>query len=405
MVMIRFAPILLAAAALVPATSAFAQSSWGRGKGCDELRRSGTTTMVSSNSDDHGDDSSVRKFEILVSKPGHCIEARIDGVVRFSEDETMVTELERGAMASFREKTPTSDRVVRFVPADDGGMRVRMSVDGRERDFDANGRAWLAEFLPRLLREAGFDAEARVTRYRARGGTAGALREIATIESSGSRRAHYIALLNVSGLSDDEAATVVRQASEGMHSSSGDIRQLLGEVPRRLRQSPPVWQAAIAAVGRMRSDGDKRTVLQDYAATADRDLLLAVLREIPSIHSDGDKRTLLVETADNGLRSDDAALRTAWFRAYSVIRSDGDKRSVLMSALPYARSVPALTPEIIRSVDEIGSDGDASSVLVSLAGRGLLTTPGLREMYMSAARRIGSDGDRRRVIAAAEREN
>ena len=362
-------------------------------------------TRVSSNIDDDADDRRTQRFEILVSKPGHCVGARIDGVVRFNDDETMIVGMESGARASFRERTPTSDRLVRFEPAAGGGMTARMTEDGREREFDADGRAWLAGFLPRLLRETGFDAEARVTRFRARGGTEGALREIATIESSGSRRTHYIALLGTSDLSGDEAAMTIRRASEGMKSSSGDIRSLLQEVPRRLRRSPPVWKAVIEAVGRMRSDGDKRSVLQDYAATADRDLLLAVLQEIPTIDSDGDKRSLLVETADAALRSDDTGLRKAWFGAYAVIDSDGDKRAVLMSAMPYARSVPALTADIIRSVDEINSDGDASGVLVSLAGRGLLTTPGLRDMYMAAARGIRSDSDRRRVIAAAERED
>ena len=400
--MIRIAPFLLAAATLIPPVPALAQSR-DRDNRCDDIRGSGTMTRVSSNSGDH--DASERTFEILVSKPGHCVEARIDGVVRFSEDETSVVGLEPGAFASFREKTRTSDRVVRFVPAAGGGMTARMTEDGREREFDAEARGWLAGFLPRLLRETGFDAEARVARFRARGGTEGALREIATIESSGSRRTHYIALLGSADLSAGEAALTIREASDGMKGSSGDIRSLLAEVPRGLRRSPSVWKAVIEAVGRIRSDGDKRSVLHDYAATADRDLLLAVLHEVSTIDSDGDKRSLLVETADEALRSDDAGLRRAWFGAFAVIDSDGDKRAVLMSAMPYARSIPTLAAEIIRSVGEIDSDGDASGVLVSLAGRGLLTTPQLREMYMAAARGIDSDSDRRRVITAAERGN
>ena len=403
--MIRILPILLAAATLVPGTAASAQSSSNRGKGCDDVRRSGSMTRVSSNVDDDAEDGRVRSFQILVSKPGHCVEARIDGAVQFNDDETMIVGMEADARASFREKTATFDRSVRFVSATGGGVSARMTENGREREFDAAGRAWLAGFLPRLLRETGFDAEARVARFRARGGTEGALREIATIESGGSRRTHYIALLGFPDLTVDEAATVIRQASSGMRSSSGDMRALLQEVPHRLRRSPPVWKAVIEAVGDMRSDGDKRSTLQDYAATADQALLLAVLQEVRTINSDGDKRSLLVETAENALRLGDAGLRTAWFGAYSVIDSDGDKRAVLMSAMPYARSAPALTAEIIRSVDEIDSDGDASGVLVSLAGRGLLATPELREMYLSAARSIDSDSDRRRVIAAAERRN
>ena len=399
--MTRLAHIALGIALLVPAS---ASAQWDRSEGCDDLRRSGSMTRVSNNSNDDGDDRADHRFEIIVSKPGHCVEARINGLVRFSDDETVVVGLERGATASFRERTRTSDRMVRFIPVAGGGVSARMFEGDRESEFDDEGRRWLAGLLPRLLRETGFDAEARVARFIARGGIEGAMTEIATIESGSSRRAHYIALLGSPNVSGDQAATIVRQASENMK-SSGDVRSLLEEVPVRLRRSPPLRKAVIDAVGQMNSDGDKRTVLLEYSSTADRELLLAVLRQVPSIGSDGDKRMLLVETADQALESQDAELRRAWFAAYSDIGSDGDKRSVLAAALPHARSSTALTADIIRSVREIGSDGDASSVLVSVARRGLLSTPELREMYMTAAQSIGSDGDRRRVTTAAERQN
>ena len=399
----RIAPLWFAAALLASSETAFAQSLRDSGKRCDGLRLSGSTTRISSNSDGDEGDPSRRKFEILVSTPGHCVEARMQGVVKFSDDETTVTELGSGARAWFRERTRGFDRSVEFTPDASGGVRARLFEDGDEKPFDAEARAWLARSLPGLLREAAFDAEARVARYRARGGTQNALREIATIGSGGSQRAHYIALLQSGGLSDDEAAAIVRQAS-GRKASSGDIRQVLQEIPSRLRRSPAVQGAVLEAVGRMESDGDKRSVLHDYAAAADRNLLLAVLREIPAIDSDGDKRSLLVETSDAALDTADAELRRAWFNAYAALDSDGDKRAVLMSALPYARSAPALTADIIRSVGDIGSDGDASAVLISLAGRGLLTTPELRELYANATSEIRSDSDRRRVRAAMSGE-
>lgn len=370
---------------------------------CGNLRRTGSTTRVSSHSSNDSGGKSGERFEILISRPGHCVSARIDGEVTFSEDESMVVALGPSAIATFRERRGDVDRMVRFVPGAEGGVNPRMYEDGDETSFDADARAWVAALLPTLLREAGHDPEGRVARYRARGGLDGALRQIATIESGSSKRAHYIALIGSPGITGDEAATIVRQAAGALRSSSGDVRALLQEVPLRLRQSPAVGAAVIAAVEHMNSDGDKRAVLQDYAATADRTLLLAVLRATGTIESDGDKRFVLVEAADNTLGSDDPAARKAWFDVFEEIHSDGDKRAVLMSALPYARSVPPISADIIRSVGEIGSDGDASAVLIAVARRGLLTTPDLRAAYASAARGIGSDGDRRRVLEAAER--
>ena len=397
----RTPSLLVLALSLLPFAPLGAQGSGDRVQGCDDLRRSGTTTRISSNSED--EDPEGRKFEILVSKPGHCIEARLEGEVKFSDDETTVASLGRGALAMFRERTRDSDRAVRFVPAPGGGVRARLFEDGREGELDAEGRAWLAGLLPKLLRETGVGAEERVERLRAQHGIDGALREIATIESGSGRRAHFVALLRSPGVSGDEAAAIVRQASAANRSSSGDLREILEGVPVRLRRSPPLRAAVMSAVGSMKSDGDKRSILLEYAATADRDLLLAVLRETPSIDSDGDKRAILIENAEVALGDADADLQRAWFDAYSAIDSDGDKRGVLMSALPSARTRPALTAEIIRAVGQIDSDGDASGVLVRIAGRGLLTTPELRAAYLAAARAIDSDSDRRRVIEAADR--
>lgn len=395
----RISYVLVAASSL--ALTSLPADALAQMKGCDDLRRTGSTTRISTNS---GEGKSGRELEVLISTPGHCVEGRIEGDVRFSEDETMVTGLGPEGEATFRERRRDFDRMVRFSPDAGGGVHARMYDDGKETAFDADARAWVASLLPNLLREAAHDADGRVARYRARGGIDGALREIATIESGSSKRAHYVALLRTPGVTSDEAATVVRQASLDLRTSSGDVRTLLQEVPTRLRLEPAVGTAVVGAVALMDSDGDKRSVLQDYAATADRDLLLVVLREVTSIDSDGDKRAVLVEAADNALSPGDAALWKAWFDAGAGIDSDGDKRAVLMSAMPYGRSTPALVAEIIRSVGGIDSDGDASAVLVAVARRGLLTTPQLRAAYGSAARGIHSDSDRRRVLEAAERQ-
>ena len=387
----RVLPALVAAAFLAgPAAAQY---------DCDSVRSGSQLTRISSNSDTHGVGSHLPTIEVVISKEGRCVEARLEGTVTFSDDATTVTALGPGASALFRERLPNIDRVVRFTPSADG-VQSAMEVNGRNAPFDGEARAWIGKLLPELTRETGFNAPERVARLHARDGTAGALRTIATIASGSSKRAHYSALLQLPGLGAQDVAEVVRQAS-GEISSSGDLRELLSVVPVGHRSASEVRAAVMTAVASIRSDGDKREILQEYAGSGDRETILAALRATPTIRSDGDKRSILTETAASALESGDASLREAWFNAFATIRSDGDQRSLLFAALPYARGDASLTAAILRGVTGIGSDGDASAVLVAVARRGLLTTPELRDLYDSAARTISSQNDARRVREAA----
>lgn len=387
----RVFPALVAATLL--ASPASAQND------CDSRRSSGDLTLISTRDTHRTGGSELPSVAVIVSKPGRCIEARLEGTVGFSDDATMVSALGPGASALFRERLPGVDRVVRFTPSADG-VQPAMEVNGRSVPFDDEARAWLARLLPELTRETGFNAAERVARLHAREGTAGALREIATIASNSSKRVHYIALLQLPGVGAGDIAEVVRQASREI-SSSGDLRELLGAVPVGHRPADEVRRAVMTAIATIRSDGDKREVLQQYAGSGDRETILAVLLATPTVRSDGDKRSILTETAASALEDGEASLRDAWFDAFDAVRSDGDQRSLLFAALPYARGDASLTAAILRGVTGIGSDGDASAVLVAVAQRGLLTTPELRSLYESAARTISSQGDARRVREAA----
>jgi hypothetical protein len=46
------------------------------------------------------------------------------------------------------------------------------------------------------------------------------------------------------------------------------------------------------------------------------------------------------------------------------------------------------------------SDGDKAGVLISLAGSRLVSGPRVRDAFLGEANRIGSEGDRSRVLSA-----
>jgi hypothetical protein len=298
------------------------------------------------------------------------------------------------------ERTTRSDREVTITPGAGGTLEYDYADDGRTAAFDADAREWLAALLPEVIRETGINAKERVARFRKQGGVAAVLAEVARTHSTGAKRAQYEALIDQGGLSPEESESIVRQAGRDLASSDGDLSAVLTKLPRTARLSSAASDAVGDAIGRISSDGDKRSVLQQYAFTGDRAMMLMAARQARSIASDGDKASLLQTVAARYLTGDDS-LRAAFFSVAHTITSDGDKRSVLQAAVPFAHTSEEITRAVIREARSISSDGDKSEVLITLVDQRLLTTKPLRDAFLEAARSISSDGDYRRVMEAS----
>jgi hypothetical protein len=225
------------------------------------------------------------------------------------------------------------------------------------------------------------------------------LSEVSRTHSTGAKRAQYEALIDQGGLSPDESESIVRQAGRDLASSDGDLSAVLRKLPRTARLASAASDAVGDAIGHITSDGDKRSVLQQYAITGDRAMMLMAARQARTITSDGDKASLLQTVAARYLTGDDS-LRAAFFSVAHTIVSDGDKRSVLQAAVPYGHTSEEITRSIIREARSITSDGDKSEVLVTVIDQRLLSTKALRDSFIEAARSISSDGDYRRVMEA-----
>jgi hypothetical protein len=228
------------------------------------------------------------------------------------------------------------------------------------------------------------------------------LRMIAGIHSSGSKRAHYLALLDQGGLSSTEADRLVRQAGREI-SSSGDLRAVLVKAAPLVRgesRSVPAVEQAAAAVP---SSGDRTAVLMAFGATTDKAMLLGVMRVAETIPSSGDKARLLSELTVRYFEGGDAELRDAYFRTLDTVPSSGDKRRVLIGVLAGYAGSPSVALDVVAASSSVASSGDRAAVLLGVANSGALRDAKVREAYLKAADALPSMGDRNRVLAAAAR--
>ena len=390
------AALTTAAAALAPAAPARV-ASWSRsGESCSSvsLQRTGTSTSIQSSGDN--DDTS---FQYISSSAGRCLQVALWGKVDFTDDEREVRSVSRDGRLYVRERRPNSDRELTVTPGDGDEPRYAYSVDGERASFDDEGRAWLAELLPTVLRESGLNAKQRVSRIRREGGVAAVLADISRTQSTSAKRAAYDALLQEGTLSSDEEARVARQAGTDLASSDGELRAVLEAIGKRGHMAASMAEAFGAAVEHMSSDGEKRELLQQYALKGDRDMLLVSMRQAGSISSDGEKAEFLRATVSRYLANDDEQLRNAFFSVTNTISSDGEKHEVLNAVLPYAQK-PAVLYAILDAARQISSDGEKSELLVSILKRRAVTTPQLKEAFMKTTRTLSSDAEYRRVMEA-----
>lgn len=365
---------------------------------CDDVRVRSGVALSGHRSTQIRDDDERGRLSVRIVTPERCREATMQGRVRFTDDDRSVASLADGAEATFREKIPGSDRAVRFTGIR-GGMEVSARRDGRVVPWDAEMQGWLATFLPGVLRELGVDAPRRVARLMNEGGVPRVLDMIATIESSGGRRAHYEPLL-ARPLAPGDVERIVRRLPSDIR-SSGDLAELLRAVPMARLEGRSARVALQSAIERIPSSGDRTATLRHFARVGDRETLLLLAQSARGIPSSGDKSEFLRESAVRYLDGRDAALRDAWFDAAVTVPSSGDLSELLRDAVRYGKADAEVTRRIIGSAARhVASSGDRSEVLLTVITSRLVTTPALREALRDAARGLPSNGDHRRVMDA-----
>ena len=361
--------------------------------GCDTsaMHIGGVSTTVTISDDG---DASVRVY-----RPGYSLHMETDGATTFQADESDVATLASGCRFQLEE---TLDGVSRSytVTTDPSGTLVRsFQREGVEAPFDTAAQQWLAEALPRMFCESGFDSEARVARLLAAGGPSRVLAEVDRAQSDHAKAEYLGELLRTARLDDAQVALAL--ASAGRIESSYELHQalaraletqsldgerfalllktgaaidsdyeqaeLLVTAAARLPQDEAARTAWIAAAGGIDSDYELRRAIEG-GLERDDDALTAALVELAGrrMTSSYELRTVLEQVAS---RASDPGVAAAWLTAARVIDSDYERHTALVALAEEAQLEPASVGSALDVVAGIGSDYDKCEVLVAFAGR------------------------------------
>jgi hypothetical protein len=325
------------------------------------------------------------------------IDVRIKGEIEFTSDDSDVSRLSPDGYLEIDERRGGTRHELTIEPDGAGGLEHTYRRNRRAQPWDAEARQWLARTLPRVIRESGIGAEARVERILGDHGVDGVLVEIDLIGSSRSTRIYCTALLEQGDLDDGELQRLVRVAADGI-ASSGERARFLISAANHYQDGAAV-EAYYDATRSIPSSGDHARVLirviEGDLAGEPRQLAL-LLGSARGIASSGDKARVLIAATDVWV--DDDAVRRAYFEAADSIPSSGDHARVLLAMIQRGELGSRDVIALLESVRGIASSGEKARVLVATADR--VHDDATVDAYLAAAESIPSSGDQKRALSA-----
>ncbi len=320
----------------------------------------GLNKSSSSIQENNGD----RRWTVKLSGDGCTVDLRAEGQFEFTPDFTDIARISSNGF--FR--VDVTDRGVRRqveIESRGGTLSRTWRVDGRERPYDAEAKAWFAAFLIELDRRTAIGVDVRLPLLVRQGGVDGVLKETALMSSDYARHKYYEKL---------PAATRV---------NSGDVGRVLGQASSLTRSDYYLAELVEVYGG--------KDVPQDASTRK------SLIQLVDSIESDYYRANSIERIV--GTSTPTAADVDVMLGLLKRMSSDHYKAEVMKKVLTTDNLGPAQQATIATAAAGVGSDYYAAEVLKTLADKGL-RDESVRRAYFGAVAKIGSDHYQGEVLAA-----
>ena len=330
------------------------------------------------------------------------LEVRYEGDIDFTDDDKDVKSLSPGGYLRIRDRGSNGDRTIEFR-ADSSGAVTRKYFEGSaERPFEPEGRRWLADVLPRFIRQTGIGASRRVARILAAKGPSGVLAEISEIEGSFAKRIYFSELLKTAKLDPATTRQVLTQAGQQIDSDF-ELASLLISTTDRLLVDDTTRQAYFDAAKSIGSDFEMRRV---FSAALERGpvsapLMASILESSNAIGSSFEHAGLLTQVAK--LQPIEGAVRAPFFKSVGTIDSSFERGRVLQTVAKRSDLSPETVLEVLRSAGMMKSNFETGQVLRAVAANHQITGEA-RTAYVDAASRLGNFEEGRALSALVKAE-
>jgi beta-lactamase regulating signal transducer with metallopeptidase domain len=341
---------------------------------------------------------SKSRGNFIYSNDGEKLSINYEGAIEFTDDDADVKSLSPGGFLKIKEGGLLSSKTVEFRADASGKIERRFWVGSSERPFEPEGRQWLAQKLPRFIRQSGLGAEARAARILRQKGPDGVLAEIGLIEGSWAKRIYFTELLKSDKLDPQVVERALTQASREIDSDF-ELASLLIGTADHLLVTDATRKAYFDASRSIDSDFEMRRVYSSALkrGTMSSDAMASLLEASTAIDSDFEAASLLVDVAK--LQALDGRTRPPFFKLLNSISSDFERRRALTSMLNQGDVSVETRNAALESAMAIDSDFEKATLLLTfIKPNGI--EEAVRPQFFRVADTIDSSFERGRVLQA-----
>ena len=318
------------------------------------------------------------------------------GDIVFLDDESGIASISDGGRFRMRIREGSTDMELRLVPVGNGRVEQTFRVNGRKAPFDRAAQERFAEVFPRIVRETGIGADARVGKWLASGGVEAAFDGIRAINSSRSSFTHLEALMDQADLTGTDLKGVAEVLSSDVR-SSGDRSRFLADHAIVFLADETGRAAFFNAANGIPSSSDRaRLLLHVLEVDTERTHYENLFRVAAAIPSSSEKARVLIAAAPWYLGTE--AYRRAYFGAVDGISSSSNRAEVLAALLDNPSLDDATLVALLGSASRIPSSSSAAHVLTEASP--YITNDALVDAYMKAVDAIASGRERSRALVA-----
>ena len=342
----------------------------------------------------HGNDTSGTW---IWSNNGEKLQVTYSGTFDFTDDDTDVRQVSAGGYLKISDGAWFGRHSIE-IRERGGQLDRRYYVNGSERPYEPEGRAWLRDNLPKFVRNTGIGAPARVARFLKSGGVSAVMGEISRIDGTYVKGIYFKELFKQATLTPDQYRQAMVQASREMKGSDYELASMLIAIADRLPNDETSRDAYFTAASGISSDYELRRV---YSTMLKRgpvspQTLAGILAHSTTIESDYELSELLRQIMAQ--QSLDDKNRAAFFRAVTTISSDYERHRVLKAVVD--RSADAATIEAaLTQAASMSSDYEAGTFLHEVLKQSGVEGP-LRAPFFKVVSSMSSGYEKGRVLQA-----
>ncbi|MEM7368112.1 MAG: hypothetical protein AAF587_05885 [Bacteroidota bacterium] len=324
-----------------------------------------------------------------------------EGDIRLANDDRDIVDISDGGFMEIRKTAFGSTRKVRIESNGRGYLNREYFVGRRRADYDSEGRRWLAEVLPEIVRSSALAAEDRVERYYSNGGASALLQEIQRLDGDYVKHV-YCDLAVQKRLSISQMVQLLSLAGDEIHSDFY-LSKLLKDNAEQFLSDPQTLEAYIDASHNISSDFHKSEIMRaainnGQLSAANVNRLLAMSQNIDSDYHKAEVLKLLLRSHPLTLNNVDQVLRAA-----EEIDSDFHTDEVLSALLTNQLDEQALRTLYNHVGNNVSSDFHKDQILSRAINQQNICGTNLHG-FVQALRAIDSDFHQSHVMVKVGKE-